>query len=158
MMRGRRKRTIAYLFVGSLIVGALGAPAVARNKAATRSEEGSYLHPSFEVFRCERENSNGCVEFFPQAKERFIHVEVTDAAGMAVYAYVNQDADRDGWSDIDGPICGRTEYPLRIVPEVPVRVFILPTWSLCPGAVATTGTVEAIFGNSYAEVFKAAKD
>jgi hypothetical protein len=142
----------------ALLVGSLSAPAVAERGPGTRTETGNYLMPSISAFQCQKDNSVGCVVLTPEGNERFIHVEVKDASGMAVYAYVNQDADGDGYSDIDGPICGQTDYPLRITPRVPVRVFILPAYTFCPGAIATQGTVEGIFGTSYGAVWKAARD
>ena len=81
--------------------------------------------PFLLVIGCAETEAKGCVQFTPKANERFIHVEVEDETGTPVYAYVNQDTNGDGRSDIDGAICGRTESPLRVVPEVPVNVFVL---------------------------------
>lgn len=152
-----RWRTDAKFFalIGSLLLATVAVPAQAGQDDKTRTASGAYLVPSILAFSCQETNGVGCVQFLPRRGERYIHVEVRDAGGMAVYAYVNQDSTNDGISDIDGPICGRTQFPLRIVPGVPVRVFVLPTYEMCPGAVATHGTVEATFGGSYGVVRKA---
>lgn len=143
------------VLVGSLLLATVAVPARAGDAEKTRTVSGTYLVPSIRAFSCQETNGIGCVKFLPRRGERFIHVEVRDASGMAVYAYVNQDSTNDGVSDIDGAICGRTQFPLRIVPQVPVRVFVLPTYTMCPGAFATHGTVEATFGGSYGDVKRA---
>ncbi len=154
-----RARPAALVLVASLLLPALALPARAGGGGKTRSVSGTYAVSSFfPAFRCAESEGVGCVRFTPKAGERYIHVEVQDAAGLDVYAYVNQDADGDGYSDIDGAICGRTEFPLRIVPGVPVHVFVFTSYTYCPGAVATHGTIEVTLGGGYDVVRKAASD
>lgn len=150
-------RFTVLMLVASLLLAALALPAQARVSGKSRTASGTYAAASIMAYNCAETEGLGCVRFTPKAGERFIHVEVQDATGMPVYAYVNQDANGDGYSDIDGAICGRTRYPLRIVPHVPVHVFVLPSYSFCPGAVATRGTVEATLGG-YEAVRRAASE
>lgn len=89
--------------------------------------------------------------------ERFIHVEINDASGTPTQGFVNQDANEDGSSDIDGLICGRTEEPLKVVPKIPIHIFVLAHLSDCPDSFGTTGTVTAILGRTASEVAKAAE-
>ena len=138
----------------------LHATASADGRSPTRKVEGRYAvsTPGFFAF-CPLEGAPGfgCVRITPQKGERFVHVEINDASGTPTQGFVNQDSNGDGSSDIDGLICGRTEDPLKVVPEVPINIFVLAHLSDCPDSAGTTGTVTATFGKRMAEVAAAAE-
>lgn len=92
----------------------------------------------------------GCVFFNARSTERFVHIEIEDASGEAVKAWVRFDVDGDG--DIDGDwkqMCERTSEPLRIVPGTIVNVMIQTgDCDRRPGSIAPAGgTVTATFFN-----------
>ena len=94
----------------------------------------------------------GCVRVTPRKGERFVYVEIADASGTATQGFVNQDWNGDGSSDIDGLICGRTEEPIRVKPEVPIHIYVLAHLPDCPDSYGTTGTVTTVFGKNASEV------
>lgn len=87
-----------------------------------------------------------------------MHAAIADDTGADVYGYVNQDVDGDGVSDFGGPFCKESGFPIRIQPQVPVRIFILTHTDDCPGAIATKGTVSITMGSSVAAVREALKN
>ena len=156
-MKTARTRSVAVLTLGLVMGAALWSPATA-DRAKTRTVKSDYTTPMFYQVTAHCGAGLGCVRIVPRARDRFVHVEISDATGTATYAYVNQDADGDGYSDIDGAICGRTESPLQVVPGVPIHVFVLAQWvPYCADGVGTQGTVTALFGSNYAAVVRAAK-
>lgn len=91
--------------------------------------------------------TNSCGDIATGPTERFVVVEITDQAGMDVYASIGQDLDGDNFTDNSVDICGKSEEPIPIEPGYAITVF---PWAVggpdCPG-VATTGTVKLTLSN-----------
>ena len=71
--------------------------------------------------------------------ERFLRLEIIDASGLPAPAWVTQEGTDEG-----GPVCGKTDKPMRIAAGVTILIWIYPYMAspLCPG-ISTTGTVKA---------------
>lgn len=117
--------------------------------AAGRTESGSYHDVQGEVTDggAKGEFSNA-VTFSPRDGERLITVEVTDRSGLATRALVVQEK-RGAWGadySLKQEICTRTKAPIRINPELEVKVLLQD--GPCGNrraAAATFGTVKATF-------------
>ena len=107
--------------------------------------------PGFTALCVEGRPGFGCVRVTPRKGERFVYVEIADASGTPTQGFVNQDWNGDGSSDTDGLICGRTEEPIRVKPEVPIHIYVIAHLSDCPESYGTTGTVTAVFGKNASE-------
>ncbi len=148
-----------------LIAGAvLSAPATAGDPSKGRQVEKPYYVSRImgggplSALPCRDGSPRGCVEVVPRRGERFVHAAIADDAGGDVYGYVNQDVDGDGMSDFGGPFCKESGFPIRIQPQVPVRIFIMTHTDHCPGQIATKGTVSITLGSSVAAVREALKN
>ena len=90
------------------------------------------------------EGDRGCVDFpVVSFREAFIELEVTDATGVAVPAFLAWNDDPSTWI----PFCGKTDKPLKIrggTATVWLYPYRSPNLPSCPGT-ATTGTVTATF-------------
>lgn len=86
----------------------------------------------------------GCVKFpLLSARERFLNVEVQDASGLPVPAFLAWGDDPSEWI----PFCGSTKRPLRTLggtATVWLYPYRSPNLPACPGT-ATTGSVTATF-------------
>lgn len=97
------------------------------------------------AFACinEKPPVGSCVLVPAGLRETLVHVEVVDASGLPVPAYVrpHNDVPRGGVQ-----ICGATTDPVRIYPGVEVEVTLnaVHPGNRCPG-LATTGTVKLTF-------------
>lgn len=92
---------------------------------------------------CVRE-PNSCADFPTYLSESSVAIEIADASGLPVPAYVEPHTHDGRWGQY---FCGTTTEPMPIVPGVEVTVWLNavdPTKPPCPGS-ATTGTVRAIF-------------
>ena len=150
-----RKAIIVALVLG-LVAGSLSAPAVAKKKKPKKVERvveltydlgatgagapvgtGACLRPT-----------NSCGDIPTGSTEKYVTVEITDAAGLPVAFSLTQDTDPDAiGSESDlGEFCGKTEEPIAIEPGFTIVVF---PWTVGPacGSVATTGTVKATLSN-----------
>ena len=91
-----------------------------------------------------------CVEAFPEASEKFVKIEVKDAAGQKMYGFISQgDVDGDGISDGYGTFCGAHTEPVELAAaSAAVRVSFYPGATAdCAPSIATTGTVVYTFSN-----------
>lgn len=144
----------ACLFFGVVASSTAGA-AAAKKKRHERRVEDSYATPAALVDAagafvgaCAHGGSGptrnlGCVAFPTTPTERFLELEIVDATGLPAPAWVVQED-----SDTGGPVCGKTDKPMRIARGVEIFIWIYPYMlsPLCPG-VSTTGTVKATLSN-----------
>ncbi len=144
----------------ALLAGTLLAPAdAAKNKPkkVTRPAEATYGFPatgspSTTGLCFNLGGPRSCPEFPIYATEKWVTMEVIDAAGSAPVAlsiWQNPDGDDSG-EEIGGPFCGFSgKQPVKITPGVDVSVVVYASGDvLCPGAFATEGTVKAVFSNA----------
>lgn len=150
-----RKMIISALVLG-LVAGSLSAPAIAKKKKkpvkVERVAEATYDNPAVGIGGVVSSGSaGGSMEFPLLPGEKYLSLDVTDGSGTAVYASLSQDTDpaTPSWEIFAG-ICGKTDAPIEVAPDLPVRVTItagpgrdVPT---CAG-VATSGTVKATLSN-----------
>lgn len=91
-----------------------------------------------------------CIEIPLELGEKYIKVELKDAAGQKVAGFISQgDIDGDGIGDLYGEYCGAHEEPVEMLSEsAPVRVsFYNGTCKDGTPSIATTGTIIATFSN-----------
>ena len=149
-----RRAWIAGLLL-ALLAGTLVTPADAakrKPKKVTRQAQATYGSPA----PISPSTAGGCWEvgeslcpIFPiSATERWVTMEVVDDASSAPVAFsIVQEDEQTGIRG--GPFCGSTgEDPVEVTPGVEVGVMIYTSGDVvCPSAVATTGTVKAVFSN-----------
>ena len=92
----------------------------------------------------------GCVVFPVEPGERFVSIDVADAAGDDIWASVYIYGYSDG-TDTHEHVCGRSESPLALAEGLEELVVITTQTTAgatnpCPGP-ATQGTVTATFSN-----------
>lgn len=154
--RSRRRLVVAVASLLALAV-AVGAPAAAgaqkKKKRVERVEEAAYagaLGPRGAAdVPCVQEPA-GCVRFPVEPGERFVTVEVSDAAGMPVWASVYINGYSDG-TDVHEHVCGASESPFPLAPGLEELVVVVTqttggATNPCAGP-ATAGTVKATFSN-----------
>ena len=150
------KRTGFVCLVFVLLAGALVAPADAGNrkpKKVTREVVATYDHPVFGFVFLDNGLCAPCrAQFETSAHERWITVAVEDAVSPAPVAFLIMEVDPDGGRhqvDGGGPFCGSTgDQPVEIRPGYRIFVSVYSFGDVvCPGAVATTGTITALFSN-----------
>jgi hypothetical protein len=90
--------------------------------------------------------SNSCIEFPTLPTDRYVEIEIVDATGLPVPAFIQPHTD-----DGDAPgvqICGQTEEPFPVVPGFEIIVWLNSVSASLPCAgLATTGVVKAVFSN-----------
>ena len=150
------KRTGLICLAFALLAGTLVAPADAakkNGKKITREAVETYDYP---VFGSASAGTGACAPCHPYipttAKERYVTVTVEDAASPAPVAFSILEVDEDGSRHAvegGGPFCGSTgEQPVEIRPGFRVFVAVFAFGDVvCPGGIATTGTVTAVFSN-----------
>lgn len=158
----RTKRTGSVCLLFAVLVGMLAAPADAakrKPKRVTREVAVTYTLPflgspstgggCFTVGPV----GNDCPRFVITKRERWVTMEVDDASGTPTAFEIRQ-ADPDGElltsTYMGGPFCGSSgPLPVRLTPGLEVIVYVYSYGDfVCPGAVATTGTVSAVFSNA----------
>lgn len=89
-----------------------------------RVVEGSYQDPALIVGHQFTADMWATSTFaVPPGPERFVTVQLIDDAGGTVYAMLEQDGDGDGnYNDLRLPICDRTQLPIFVKPDAPLRV------------------------------------
>lgn len=155
-----RKRASLALIAAMLVIGA-AEPTHAAGAKKERRATARYLFPAPAVHPthppagqtttvCVQtgapDEGGGCVFFPTRPGERFVDLEVRDATGLPVQAFVAiEDEGQGDWR----PFCGETDEPLRVYGTVTVIFYAYTPVGLppCPGA-ATTGSVEAVFSRS----------
>ncbi|MDQ4023877.1 MAG: hypothetical protein M3217_00075 [Actinomycetota bacterium] len=157
-VRGSR-RTTALVAVGVtaalFAVGVQAGPAEAgkKKKKVERTEERQYVGATgvrgAQDSPCAGEPV-GCVVFPIQPGERFVSLEVADAAGDDVWASVYVYGYSDG-TDAHEHVCGSSESPLALTQGLEELVVITTqttggATNPCAGP-ATQGTVTAVFSN-----------
>lgn len=82
------------------------------------------------------------MDFYPTRSERRLTIEVHDATGLDVPAFLDMGGEVEDWI----PFCGSIEKPRPVAGEFRVLVYAYrsPNLPPCPGS-ATTGTVEVTF-------------
>jgi hypothetical protein len=94
------------------------------------------------VGRCDPESEPGCVRIVMKNNERSLHLEVLDATGLPVNAYV--------WGpngDELATVCGKTTKRIRAAGFVDVWPTGGSCWEELQPSAPTTGTIEAtIYG------------
>jgi hypothetical protein len=145
------KRTIVLGILIGLVAGGLVAPVeAAKRKPKKRSAQGSYENPAVGVPGVAGSGAvGGFFEFGVMPKERFISLNIVDDGGQPVTATLSQNSDPsdDPW-EIFATICGKTDKPLAITPNLAVRVSVYatpgPDQPDCVG-LASSGTIKATF-------------
>lgn len=149
------KRSVALALVALLSASLVGTEAVAAGKKkgkkrVERLETRQYV--GFSGFRgavegtCDAEPV-ACVIFPVEEGERFVSVEVSDTAGMPVWASVYI----DGYPHAHEHVCGTSDAPLEMVDGLETLVVTITqttggATNPCVGP-ATAGTVTATFSN-----------
>ena len=150
----KRTGLVCLLFV--LLAGTLVAPADAakRNrKKVTREAVATYDYPVFGSASIENGACAPCHPYIPtSAEERWVTVTVEDVHSPAPVAFSIREVAADGARlpvEGGGPFCGSSgEQPVEIRPGFQVFVAVYAFGDVvCPGAIATTGTVTAVFSN-----------
>lgn len=96
--------------------------------------------------------TNSCAPMATGKNDKFVKVSIADATGTAVAFMLGQDTDPTTVETdvIYGVFCGTTGDS-AIALEAPGVELLTFVWAFgdirCPGAVATTGTVTAVFSN-----------
>jgi hypothetical protein len=153
-----RKALIVALVLG-LVAGALSAPATAKKKKkrVARVVEVDYQGPGVgasspagSVGYCYQfPISDACLTVIPEAGEKYIKIEVTDASGTNIAGFISQgDLDGDGIGDLYGDFCGAHAEPIQL--EVKGGAFDLSLYDgACGGgpSVMTTGTIKITLSN-----------
>jgi hypothetical protein len=87
----------------------------------------------------------GGVSFMPRAGQRHVAISIVDGSGLPVAARLTQ-AGPDGFPQTSVDMCGRTDGPVKIAPNVAVVIGLMegPCDDGTPAA-ATQGTVTATF-------------
>ncbi len=152
------RKAIAVALALGLLAGAMVAPAEAgkkkKKKRVERVAETTYEAPALGSATtggvCLRP-TNSCGDIATSGDEKCVKVEIADATGTAVAFTLGQDSDPATLgTELDyGQFCGTTgDEPIEIEPGYPLVVF---PWAfgdvVCPGGVATTGTVTATLSN-----------
>lgn len=159
-MRGESRdtrRLVVALFTAAAVLIALGAaPAGAgggKKKRVERVEEADYagaVGPRGAADVPCMQDPVGCVRLPVEPGDRFVQVEVADAAGMPVWASVYINGYSDG-SDIHEHVCGSSDAPFPLAPGLEELVVVVTqttggATNPCTGP-ATTGTITATFSN-----------
>lgn len=97
---------------------------------------------------CSNGENGACFEFQARDDDRYVTVDIEDASGAPVYAWVQQNVDGDpqsdgGWTDF----CASTSDPIPITPGAVVRIML--DSGTCDGADSspTNGTITVTFLN-----------
>lgn len=154
------KRILVLMMVLGLVVGSIATAEAGKKKKkkpqrVERTAEAVYDAPalgSADTGGVCLGATNSCARIATGADDKFVRVEVKDAAGMPVAFTLGQDTDPDtlGTETKYGVFCGTTgDTPIAVeAAGVELLSFV---WafggSKCPGAIATTGTVVATFSN-----------
>ena len=147
------KRNAVVVLVFVLLAGALVTPADAgrRNpKKVSREAVSTYDHPS-PGSPSTKGVCTPCGTFQISGSERWVRMEVVDDASLAPVAFsIYQNLDNDNlFERVGGPFCGSTgKEPVELTPGEHVGFNVYAFGDVvCPGAVATMGTVTAVFSN-----------
>lgn len=148
------RRAVTAMIATTLVVSA--APSAARTADVVRVETKEYQSPAVALMPihpagaavCNQGGAlpgeRGCVDFpLLSARERFLKVEVQDASGLPVPAFLAWGEDPSEWI----AFCGSTERPLRAraaTATVWLYPYRSPNLPICPGT-ATTGSVTVTF-------------
>ncbi|MGH2729084.1 MAG: hypothetical protein ACRDJI_00585 [Actinomycetota bacterium] len=159
-MRTRMTGTIGKALAAALIVAVAGAATVAlpasagkKKKRVERTEEGSYVGATGVRGASDSPCAGdqvGCVIFPVNKGEKFVSIEIADAAGEPVWASVYTYGYSDG-TDAHEHVCGSSEGPLPLAAGLP-ELYIVITQTTggatnpCAGP-ATQGTVTGTFSN-----------
>ena len=152
-------RTLIVLIAALLTVFLAWSPADAKKKKkkkvqrVERTEEADYVGAT--GFRGVQDSpcveaGIGCAKFTIQDGEKFVAIELVDAAGEPVWASVYINGYSDG-TDYHEHVCGSSEDPFKLAPGLTELVVVTTqttggATNPCPGA-ATSGTVTATFSN-----------
>lgn len=158
-LTGSKKR-VAWLVVGAVVallaVSVQAGPAEAgkkKKKKVERTEARDYIGATgvrgAQDSPCAGEPV-GCVVFPVEPGEKFVSIEVADAAGDDIWASVYVNGYSDG-ADAHEHICGSSEYALALADGLEELVVITTQTTAgatnpCPGP-ATQGTITATFSN-----------
>lgn len=150
------KRATLVCLAVALLAGALVAPADAgkrKPKKITREAVAKYDYPVFGPASADNGACLPCHPYLPTfADERWVRVTVEDAVSPTPVAFYIREVDPDGNRqpvEGGGPFCGSTgDQRVEIRPGYRIFVSVYALGDVvCPGAVATTGTVTAVFSN-----------
>lgn len=157
------KKAIVVALTAGLVAGAFVGPADAgkkkKVKRVERVVEVDYAAPGIGVTTpaaaggiCPFADptSQECIEIPLQLGEKYVKIEIADAAGQKVAGYISQgDTDGDSISDLYGDFCGGHPEPIALQSSsAPVRVsFYNGAKTDCAPSLATTGTITATFSN-----------
>ena len=160
------KRLVVLLTILSLTVGTLGVAEAAKNKKkkkprapvkVERVVEYEYQGPGLGFSSpaaaggyCYPEPTN-CAQFIPEAGEKYIKIEVTDASGQAVGGSISQgDLDGDGIGDLYGEFCGAHTEPITLAVEgtpFQLSMYAGTCYGTTTPSIMTTGVVKITFSN-----------
>ena len=152
------RKAIAVALALGLLTGAMIAPAEAgkkkKPKKVERVVEHDYTKPSPGVpgvasaCLAAFDEEAGCTNIPLGLGEKFVNVEIADAAGMDVYWILGQDTDTENVGfEIFHQGCGNSEEPIPVTEGLELRVSVYAFGGPdCP-AVGTTGTIKATLSN-----------
>ncbi|MDQ3914715.1 MAG: hypothetical protein M3323_05190 [Actinomycetota bacterium] len=158
------KKAIVVALTAGLVAGAFAGPADAgkKKKKIVRIErvvEVDYSAPGIGVATPQASGgicpfadptTQECIEIPLQLGEKYIKVEIADAAGQKVAGYISQgDTDGDGIGNLYGDFCGAHPEPIELQSSsAPVRVsFYNGAKADCAPSIATTGSITVTFSN-----------
>ena len=148
------RKSLTVLLAASLVTGALLAPSAdaakkkKKPKKVSRTVTQTYQAPAIGngAGVCLKP-TNSCAETPTATADKYVIIEITDAAGLPVNAGFGQEIDGELGVENYQAFCGKTPKPVKIEPGYPITVF---PWAApgaaCPG-VATTGTVKLTLSN-----------
>ncbi len=155
-------RKVLLILMALLVLAALAGPVEAKKKkkkppAPVRTERtatSDYQAPAIgapEVGAVCFKPTNSCGDIPVGVGEFYAKVEIADASGTGTAFSFGQDTDPAalGTETTYGKFCGSTgEQPIQILEGFPLVVFpYIFGGALCPGGIATTGTITATISN-----------
>lgn len=155
-----RRATAVALIIATLAGSMMGSSADAAKKKekvvkVERVVEHAYSAPSFGIggapysYCLAQMEDPGCVDIPLASHEKFVNIEVADAAGQDVYWILAQDTDTTNMGyDIFHKGCGDSEEAIPVIPGLELRISVYAFGGAACPAAATTGTIKATLTNT----------
>jgi hypothetical protein len=149
------KRTVLVCLVLTLLASALMAPAGAAKPSSTQSTRRAIVF--YDVPTLGSASGTGgagcfpCPRFVLSEEDRLVTMDVEDDVSFAPVAFDIRESRPDGscCDKLAGPYCGSTgNQAVKTTQGRDVFVFVFAYGDdICPGAIATSGTITAVFSN-----------
>ncbi len=143
------KRSVVLALVVGLTAGSLVPQAAAAPRTRSRTDVSTYQQPPATITAsCGYNPESTCVEFQTFPRDAYVSVEIVDATGLPIPAFIWQLGKYRGKTSERFEFCGgATDAPVPIDGGHPVVVWLNPgaTWAKCGPIPATQGTVTATF-------------